>query len=55
MMDASRRSSDTVAAKSSPTLRPQGAGLKKRPWLLALAAAAVAGWIGFLAVMAWHG
>ena len=33
----------------------QGPGLRKRPWLLALAATLVALWIGFLAVMAWHG
>jgi hypothetical protein len=30
-------------------------GQRKRPWLLALAAALVASWIAFLAVMAWHG
>jgi hypothetical protein len=28
---------------------------RKRPWLLALAAALVAGWIGFLAYLAWRG
>jgi hypothetical protein len=34
---------------------PQGAGLPKRPWLLVGAAALVMLWIGFLALMAWHG
>lgn len=43
------------SADRSAPLAPQGPGLRKRPWLLALAAALVAAWIAFLAVMAWHG
>lgn len=34
---------------------PQSVGLRKRPWLLVLAATMVALWITFLAIMAWHG
>ncbi|NQU23833.1 MAG: hypothetical protein HQ567_21335 [Candidatus Nealsonbacteria bacterium] len=49
---------NSEAAPSPPDPMPSvvpTAPLRKRPWLLAIAALLQAGWLGFLIAMAWKG